>query len=83
MADELRNVLSFYSENKKVKYPLYRKRLLYVTQRLDIQKTPDIFIDQRSTARWVVTGLDLLLLLTSTYFYLLLLLQGGQGVAAS
>jgi len=39
MADELRHVLSFYSEDK--------------AKHLEIQKTPDIFIDQRSTAREV------------------------------
>jgi len=39
MAEELRHVLSFYSEDK--------------AKHLEIQKTPDIFIDQRSTAREV------------------------------
>jgi len=39
MADELRHVLSFYSEDKG--------------KHLDIHKTPDIFIDQRSTPREV------------------------------
>jgi len=37
MAEELRHVLSFYSEDK--------------AKHLEIQKTPDIFIDQRSTPR--------------------------------
>ena len=37
MAEELRHVLSFYSEEKQ--------------KHLDILQTPDIFIDQRSTAR--------------------------------
>jgi len=39
MADELRHVLSFYSEEKQ--------------KHLDIHKTPEIFIDQRSTGREV------------------------------
>jgi len=39
MAEELRHVLSFYSEEKQ--------------RNLDILHTPDIFIDQRSTAREV------------------------------
>jgi len=39
MAEELRHVLSFYSEEKQ--------------KHLDILQTPDIFIDQRSTAREV------------------------------
>ena len=39
MAEELRHVLSFYSEEKG--------------RNLDILHTPDIFLDQRSTAREV------------------------------
>merc|ERR1719483_723388 len=39
MAEELRHVLSFYSEEKQ--------------KHLDILQTPDIFLDQRSTAREV------------------------------
>ena len=39
MAEELRHVLSFYSEEKE--------------KHLDILQTPDIFLDQRSTPREV------------------------------
>jgi len=38
MADELKNVLTYFSEEKR---------------NLDIHKTPDVFIDMRSTAREV------------------------------